>query len=44
MVIAKRGTQYILYSHDKKKVLGKFRSRKKALERERQIQFFKHRR
>jgi len=44
MVIVRRGTQYILYSKDRSKILGKFRSRKTALARERQIQFFKHRR
>jgi hypothetical protein len=43
MVIRKEGSYYILYSHDKSKKLGKFRSRKAALARERQIQFFKHR-
>ena len=42
MVIVRRGAQYILYSKDRKKVLGKFRSRKAAVKRERQIQFFKH--
>ncbi|HLC67903.1 MAG TPA: hypothetical protein VJI12_03395 [archaeon] len=42
MVIAKKGSQYILYSKDRTKVLGKFRSRKAAIARERQIQFFKH--
>lgn len=42
MVIVKRGYQYILYTKDGKRVLGKFRSKKAALKRERQIQFFKH--
>ena len=42
MVIVKRGYQYVLYSKDRKKVLGKFRSRKAAVKRERQIQFFKY--
>lgn len=42
MVIVKRGYQYLLYTKDRKKVLGRFRSRKAAVKRERQIQFFKH--
>tara|TARA_Y100000310_G_scaffold343572_1_gene451861 strand:- start:629 stop:763 length:135 start_codon:yes stop_codon:yes gene_type:complete len=42
MVIKKEGYKYILYSKDKKKKLGEFRSKKAALKRERQIQFFKH--
>ncbi|MAG52361.1 MAG: hypothetical protein CMH62_00190 [Nanoarchaeota archaeon] len=42
MVIKKQGYKYILYSKDKKKKLGTFRSKKAALKRERQIQFFKH--
>ncbi|HLC77401.1 MAG TPA: hypothetical protein VJH04_04325 [archaeon] len=42
MVIVKEKSYYILYSKDRKKKLGKFRSRKAALKRERQIQFFKH--
>jgi hypothetical protein len=41
MVIVKRGSQYILYSRNKRKILGKFRSRKAALKHERQIMFFK---
>ena len=42
MVIAKRGYQWVLYTKDKKRVLGKFRTRKEALKRERQIIFFKY--
>lgn len=42
MVIVKRGWQWVLYTKDKKKVLGKFRTKKAALKRERQIIFFKH--
>tara|TARA_Y100000034_G_C6874323_1_gene399605 strand:- start:204 stop:338 length:135 start_codon:yes stop_codon:yes gene_type:complete len=42
MVIKKQGYKYILYSKDKKKKLGEFRTKKAALKRERQIQFFKH--
>jgi hypothetical protein len=42
MVIRKEGAHYILYSKDGKKELGKFTSKKKALARERQIQYFKH--
>lgn len=41
MVIVKRGNKYILLSRNRKKILGKFHSRKAALERERQIIFFK---
>ena len=43
MVIVKKGSYFILYSKDRKKVLGKFKTKKDALKRERQIQFFKHR-
>ncbi len=43
MVIVKKGYKWILYSKDKKKVLGTFRTKTEALKRERQIQFFKHR-
>ncbi len=43
MVIVKKGYKWILYSKDKKKILGTFRTKKDALKRERQIQFFKHR-
>jgi len=42
MVIKKSGYKWILYSKDKKKKLGEFRTKKAALKRERQIQFFKH--
>ena len=42
MVIVKEKSYYILYSKDKKKRLGKFKTKKEALKRERQIQFFKH--
>lgn len=44
MVIVKRGKKYILYSRNRKKKLGEFRSRKAALKRERQIIFFKYKR
>lgn len=46
MVLVKRGSVYILYSRRKSKKtgkrrrLGKFRSRKAALARERQIRYF----
>lgn len=43
MVIVKKGSKYVLYSRDRKKVLGTFRTRKEALRRERQIIFFKKR-
>jgi len=42
MVIVKRGSYYVLYTRDRKKVLGKFRTKKEALKRERQIIFFKY--
>ncbi|MBI4170246.1 MAG: hypothetical protein HY514_01000 [Candidatus Aenigmarchaeota archaeon] len=42
MVIVKRGSQWVLYSSDRKKVLGTFRMKKDALKRQRQIQFFKY--
>jgi len=42
MVIAKHGYQWILYTKDRKRILGKFRTKKEAVKRERQIQFFKH--
>lgn len=42
MVIRKRGYQWILYTKDGKRVLGRFRTKKDAVKRERQIQFFKH--
>lgn len=44
MVIIKKGSRWILKSRDKTKVLGIFRTRREALERERQIQYFKHKR
>ncbi len=42
MVIVKRGYQWILYTKDRKKILGKFRTKNAALKRERQIIFFKN--
>lgn len=42
MVIVKRRSRWILYTKDRKRVLGKFRTKKDALRRERQINFFKH--
>lgn len=42
MVILKRGWQWVLYTKDRKKILGKFRTKKAALKRERQINYFKH--
>lgn len=44
MVIVKKGSRWILKSRDKTKVLGIFKTRKEALERERQILYFKHQR
>ncbi len=42
MVIIKEGSQWVLYSSDRKKALGRFMTKKDALKRERQIQFFKN--
>jgi len=46
-IIKKIGSKYVLYSRKKvkgkRRRLGTFRTKKAALERERQIQFFKHR-
>lgn len=42
MVLKKKGYQWILYNHTGKKVLGKFKTRKAALKRERAIQYYKH--
>ena len=33
--------KWVLYTHDGKKVLGTFKTYEKALQRERQIQYFK---
>lgn len=41
MTIRKQGDKYVLYSKDGKKRLGRFGSRKAAVKREKQIQFFK---
>ena len=42
MVIKKQGYKYILYNKTSKKKLGEFRTKKAAIKRERQIQFFKY--
>jgi len=42
MVIKKQGYKWILYTKDEKKKLGEFKTKKEALKREKQIQFFKH--
>ena len=42
MVIVKRKSKWILFSKDKKKKLGEFRTYEAALKRERQIIFFKN--
>ncbi len=42
MVIKKQGYKWILYTKDGKRRLGEFKTKKDALKRERQIQFFKH--
>jgi len=41
MVIKKQKSKWILYTRDGKKKLGEFKTKKAALKRERQIQFFK---
>jgi len=41
MVLRKEGSYWILYSKKTHRVLGKFKSIKAALKRERQIQYFK---
>lgn len=42
MVIKKEGYKWVLYTKDKKRVLGTFRTKKDALKRERQIIYFKN--
>ena len=42
MTIKKEGSKWILYSKSKHKKLGTFATKKAALKRERQIQYFKH--
>ena len=42
MVIKKQKSKWILYTKDGKRKLGEFKTKKEALKRERQIQFFKH--
>ena len=42
MVIVKRKNRWFLFSKDKKKKLGEFKTKKEALKRERQIIFFKN--
>ena len=41
-MIKKKGYKWVLYSKDGKKILGEFRTKKAAIKRERQIQYFKH--
>jgi len=42
MVIEKEGSKWVLYSKDRSKTLGTFRTKKDAMKRERQINYFKH--
>jgi len=42
MVIKKEGYKWVLYTKDGKKILGTFKTKKEALRREKQIQYFKH--
>lgn len=41
-MIKREGTKYVLYSKDGKKKLFESRSYQQVLERERQIEYFKH--
>jgi hypothetical protein len=41
-MIRKRGSQYVILSKKTHKVLGKFKTKKAALKRLGQIEFFKH--
>lgn len=41
-MIRKVGGKYILYSRRTHKKLGEFKTKQDALERERQIEYFKH--
>ncbi len=42
MVTVKQGSLWVLYTKDRSRVLGKFRTKKEALKGERQINYFKH--
>lgn len=42
MVIKKSGYKWILYTKERRKKLGEFRTKKAALKRERQIIYFKN--
>ena len=44
MVLKKVGSYWILYSRKTHRILGKFKRKRDALKRERQIQYFKKRR
>ena len=44
MVVRKRGSEYVLYSKSEGKILGRHKTKKKALAQERAIQASKHRR
>lgn len=41
-MIQKQGSKYVLKSHDGKKNLGTFPTKKAAVKHEQQIQYFKH--
>lgn len=43
-MIKKEGNKYVLYNRDGTKKLGTFSSRKKAVEREQEIIYFKNKR
>lgn len=41
-MIKKEKNEWVLYSSDGTKILGKYKTKKEALEREKQIQYFKN--
>jgi len=41
-MIKKVGEKYYLYSKDGKRILGRFRTRKAAMKREKQVAFYKN--
>ncbi len=41
-IIRKEGNKWVLYSHDGKKKLGEYNSKKEAVTRLRQVEYFKH--
>jgi hypothetical protein len=41
-MIVKRGNSWVIYNHDKTKILGTYTSHADALKRLREIEYFKH--